>query len=417
MRSVLLHICICFCLCIPLLALPAAAAESYGFAGRWAYAEDDKGYLVRPGGITGDALGQVYVVDREAGEVQFYSASGTYLGRWGALGTGELLFTDPADVSLDPDGRLYVADTGNGRVQAFTQGCNVIATWAGNRYNRPVDVVVVRKGKAYVADVEQPEVLIVDDEGAVTGTVGFGGDGDGGLSRPRALALDAGGNLLVLDEALARVTKYGRDGAFVLRFGEKGSGDGQLDRPEGLAVDAMDNVYVADSGNGRIVKFDPSGVFLAAFGSRGSGDGRFEEGPFGVWVDPQGTVYVPDLSGHGVQLFRQGAAPDVPMPETNATWPDDGNATVPANGTWNANDTGVNETCEDGTCPVKGTAPNATANRTPAFATLTSSETVTAVNITPYGTPTPLRSLPAPIGGLLAALAAAGIMAGRRRSR
>ena len=223
-----------------------------------------------------------------------YSPSGAYLGRWGAQGTGELLFTDPSDVSLDPAGRLYVADTGNGRVQAFTQGCNVIATWAGNRYQRPVDVVVVKKGKSYVADVEQPEVLVVDDEGVVTDTVGFEGDGDGGLKRPRALGLDSGGNLLVLDEALARVTKYGRDGAFVLRFGEKGSGDGQFDRAEGLAVDPMDNVYVADSGNGRIVKFAPDGRFLAAFGSRGAGDGRFEEGPFGVWVDPQGTVYVPD---------------------------------------------------------------------------------------------------------------------------
>ena len=405
MRSVLLHLCLCLCLFVPLLALPAAAAESYGFAGRWSYDDGDKGYLVRPGGITGDATGQVYIVDREEGEVQYYSPSGAYLGRWGALGTGELLFTDPADVSLDPDGRLYVADTGNGRVQAFTQGCNVIATWAGNRYVRPVDVVVVKKDKSYVADVEQPEVLIVDDEGAVTGTVGFGGEGDGGLSRPRSLALDSEGNLLVLDEALDRVTKFSPDGAFVLRFGEKGSGDGQFERPEGLAVDATDNVYVADSGNGRIVKFDPSGQFLAAFGARGSGDGKFEEGPFGVWVDPQGTVYVPDLSNHGVQLFREGLA--TAEPETNETGPDDGNATVPANGT------AVNET---GLPTVNGTAPDETANQTP-LDTLTPLQTVTAGNITPYETPTPPRSLPAPVGGLVAALAVLGLLADRRRSR
>ena len=103
----------------------------------------------------------------------------------------------------------------------------------------------------------------------------------------------------------------------------------------------MDNVYVADSGNGRIVKFGPDGRFLAAFGARGAGDGRFEEGPFGVWVDPQGTVYVPDLTGHGIQLFRPGAAPS--GTEANATQSGDGNTTVPAN----------------------GTVPNGTANRTP----------------------------------------------------
>ncbi len=408
MRFVFLLLCLC--LCLPVLVLPVAAAESYGFAGRWSYASSDKGYLERPGGITGDAAGQVYIVDRDEGEVQYYSPSGVYLGRWGALGTGELLFTDPADVSLDPDGRLFVADTGNGRVQAFTQGCNVIATWGGNRYSRPVDVVVVKKGKSFVADVEQPEVLIVDDQGAVTGTVGFAGDGDGGLSRPRGLALDSGGNLLVLDESLDRVTKFDRNGTFVLRFGEKGSGDGQLERPEGMAVDASDNVYVADSGNGRIVKFDPSGKFLTAFGVRGSGDGRFEQGPFAIWVDLQGTVYVPDLAAHGVQLFREGLA--TPAPETNATLPEDGNATIQANGT------AANRTDPSEVGTVNGTASNGTANRTAALASLTPTETVTAVsNITPYGTPTPPRSLPAPVGGLVAALAALAVLADRRRFR
>jgi len=403
MRSVFLHLCLCLCLFVPLLALPVTAAESYGFAGRWSFADSDKGYLDRPGGITGDAEGQVYIVDREQGEVQYYSPSGAYLGRWGALGTGELLFTDPADISLDPDGRLYVADTGNGRVQAFTQGCRVIATWGGNRYSRPVDVAVLKKGKAFVADVEQPEVLVVDEEGAVTGTVGSSGEGDGGLSRPRALALDSENNLLVLDEAFSRVTKFDPNGTFVLRFGDKGSGDRQFERPEGLAVDAMDNIYVADSGNGRIVKFDPNGELLATFGSRGSGDGKFEEGPFGVWVDPKGTVYVPDLANHGVQLFREGIAP--PASETNATLPEGGNATVPANGT------AANETGE-----LNGTVPNETAIRAP-LETLTPLETATSANITPYGTPTTPRTLPAPVGGLLAALAVLGVLTARRRSR
>lgn len=396
---------LCLGLCIVLLSIPAASAESYGFSGRWSYDENEKGYLDRPGGITGDANGQVYVVDRDAGAVLFYSPAGAYLGRWGSLGTGELLFTDPADVSLDADGRLYVADTGNGRVQAFTQGCRVIATWGGYRYSRPVDVAVVKKGKAYVADVEQPEVLIVDEVGLVTGTVGFGGDGDGGLSRPRALALDSGGNLLVLDEALARVTKFDRSGGFVLRFGEKGAGDGQLERPEGLAVDGMDNVYVADSGNGRIVKFDRDGRFVTAFGSRGDGDGRFESGPFGVWVDGQGTVYVPDNAAHGIQLFRPETAADEPA-TVNATPPDGGNTTV------QETDAVANVSCENGLCAPNGTAPVALVNLTTP-PTLTTTETVRVINITTYGTPTPPRSVPAPLAGLVAALA---LIAGRRRS-
>ena len=229
--------------------------------------------------------------------------------------------------------------------------------------------------------------VVVDKDGEVVETVGFEGEEDGGLSRPRALALDSGGNLLVLDEDLARVTKYGPDGAFVLRFGEKGSEDGQLDSPEGLAVDTMDNVYVADSGNGRIAVFDSDGEFLGRIGARGSEDGEFEEGPFSVWVDPQGTVYVPDTARHGVQLFRE--AVETPDDDTNETAGDDGSA--------------VNLT------EVNGTVANATA-------TLSPTPTVTAVNITPYATPTPPRSVPVPIAGIFAALAGVAALAARRRT-
>ena len=76
----------------------------------------------------------------------------------------------------------------------------------------------------------------------------------------------------------------------------------------------------------------------------------------------------------------------------------------------------MNETCEGGLCPVNGTVPSVTANRTATLAPSTPSETVTAVNITPYGTPTPPRSLPAPVGALFAALVGLGLVA-RLRSR
>ncbi|NLX48761.1 MAG: hypothetical protein GXY82_02580 [Methanospirillum sp.] len=382
------------CLCVSLLVLPAAGDDPYVFAGGWSYDEEEKGFLERPGGITGDADGRVYVIDRDGGAVLAYTPSGEYLTRWGARGTGMILFLDPADVSLDDRGNFYVADTGNGRVQAFTRGCKIIATWDGYDYRRPVDVAVMRKGKTYVADVERAEVMVVDENGLVTGTVGSAGDGDGGLRRPRGLALDRDGNLYVLDETLARVTKFSPGGAFLLRFGTKGAGEGQLDRPEGLAIDAAGNVYVADSGNGRIVKFDANGTFLSAFGDRGSGDGRFRTGPFGVWVDQQGTVYVPDVAGHGVQVFRPGpASAGGPV----ATDPASGNETSPINGS-----------CDSDTCPLV-----AVTNGTPAMP----AATVTAVNITPYGTPTPAKTVPAPGVALAAAAAAAmaGLLGARRR--
>ncbi|KAF5062432.1 NHL repeat protein [anaerobic digester metagenome] len=417
-------LCLCIALVFGCAALPAtvAAAEYYQFSERWSFDEKDKGYLEQPGGITGDSQDRVYVVDRARSAVRSYSPLGEYLGRWGAPGSGPLLFNDPVDVSIDDLGRLYVADTGNGRVQIFTSGCDIIATWSGVRYKKPVDVAIVRKGKAYVADLEQPEILIADEDGYVDATIGVEGTGDGELRRPRALALDSGDNLLVLDESNARVTKFDRNGEFVLRFGSQGEGDGELNHPEGFALDVMDNIYVADTGNGRIVKYSPEGEVLAVFGARGSEDGEFEEGPYAVWVDSKGAVYVPDVARHGVQIFVQGEPPVV-TPEENSTAPSDEDPSVPAG---NSTEEGINSTAPNGTA-LNGTSPRVTApgNETPAAnetvmettaaLSLTPLPTITAVNITPYSTPTVPTSLPAPLAGLVGALVIAGVLASRRR--
>jgi DNA-binding beta-propeller fold protein YncE len=48
--------------------------------------------------------------------------------------------------------------------------------------------------------------------------------------------------------------------------GIEGSGEGQLSRPNGIALDAVGNVYVVDRANFRVQKFSPGGDFLLMFG-------------------------------------------------------------------------------------------------------------------------------------------------------
>ena len=59
-------------------------------------------------------------------------------------------------------------------------------------------------------------------------------------------------------------------GVPVASWGAYGSGDGELSLPNGIAVDAAGNTYVADTANHRIEVFDPSGAYASQWGTLGS---------------------------------------------------------------------------------------------------------------------------------------------------
>src|SRR5213596_1449171 len=84
---------------------------------------------------------------------------------------------------------------------------------------------------------------------------------------------------------------------YLTQWGSQGSGNGEFNRPYRVAVDAAGDVYVVDwarasqGGNSRIQKFTGTGIYLTQWGSFGSGIGQFYN-PSGVATDAAGNVYV-----------------------------------------------------------------------------------------------------------------------------
>jgi tripartite motif-containing protein 71 len=138
---------------------------------------------------------------------------------------------------------------------------------------------------------------------------GSRGSGDGQFKSPQAVAVDAAGNVYVVDQDNNRVQKFTREGGFVAKWGSEGAGPGQFDYPCGVAVDAAGNVYVAEEDNCRIQVFTGEGVFVRQWGSRGSGEGQFTYqenlggGLAGLAVDHEGFVYAIDNLLNRVQKF------------------------------------------------------------------------------------------------------------------
>jgi DNA-binding beta-propeller fold protein YncE len=126
---------------------------------------------------------------------------------------------------------------------------------------------------------------------------------------------------------------------YVAEWGKKGRAAGQFATAHGLAIDKEDRIYVADRGNKRVQVFDSSGKHLADWSGFGNPFGLLVVGnellasegdihkifhldregrivvswgtpetlklPHLMAVDSKGTLYVAEVNGKRVQIFRR----------------------------------------------------------------------------------------------------------------
>jgi hypothetical protein len=79
--------------------------------------------------------------------------------------------------------------------------------------------------------------------------------------------------------------------------------------PSDIAMDAPGNIYVLDSANHRVQKFSPEGTYLATFGRRGQGPGEFYN-PDSFDIDAHGFFYVMDAYQNRIQTLTPAGAGD-----------------------------------------------------------------------------------------------------------
>ena len=129
------------------------------------------------------------------------------------------------------------------------------------------------------------------------------------MSAAGAVALDAQGNVWVMDAGNDRFQIFSPDGQFLETWDGTGGGgqrfgfaksNGGFDGD--ITFDDAGNIYVVESGSRRVQVFDANRQLLASWGEFGSGDGQFVE-PIGVAVDRGGNVYVLDLQRNDIQKF------------------------------------------------------------------------------------------------------------------
>jgi DNA-binding beta-propeller fold protein YncE len=308
--------------------------------------------LGNPFGVDFDPEGNLVFVEIDGHRVCRIDKSGilTRIAGTGEKGSGEgggsplaAQFNALHNLAIHPSGDIYLADTLNHRVRKIDGKTRRISTFAGGekgfggdggpaaqaRFSGIYCVSLDPRGeRLYLADLDNRRIRMIDLKTTIVTTVAGNGEkgvpADGAVAAsaplvdPRAVAVDAGGNVYVLERsghALRVVDPQGKIRTLA-GTGQRGAtGDGgdarqaTLAGPKHLCIDHDGGVIIADTDNHLIRKYFPADgkiVRLAGSGKRGdSGVGGPAlavelNQPHGVYVHASGALYIADSLNHRI---------------------------------------------------------------------------------------------------------------------
>ncbi|HEX2173290.1 MAG TPA: flippase activity-associated protein Agl23 [Dehalococcoidia bacterium] len=199
---------------------------------------------------------------------------------------------------------------------------------APGQFNDPKGVAVDAAGNLYVLDTGNQRIQMFNPQGQFVTQVGSpspeGQLGQaaplGTFKEPWGIAVGPDGNVYVADTWNHRIQKFDANLNPLTQWGSFGDAQGvltgnpgQFYGPRSIVFDKDGNLYVTDTGNKRIQKFTPDGQFLGAFGGGGSEPGKFAE-PVGLATDAEGNFYVADTWNKRVQKFDPSFRPVAQWP-------------------------------------------------------------------------------------------------------
>jgi len=230
---------------------------------------------------------------RTSGSMRSYE----YDPSWGKLPEGVSAWGVVPAVVVDSQDRVYVHRRAARPVVVYSREGEILSIW-GDQFEKGAHGLHIRQeldGEyLYFTDVARHCVVKCTLDGREIWTLGTpgqkGAEGEP-FNRPTDVAFTPEGDFYVSDGyGNSRVHHYDPDRKLIRSWGEPGSGPGQFNLVHDVWFDTrreQRRLWVCDRMNHRIQIFSPEGEFV----EEKTGFRR----PNGIWVDPEGYVYVAEL--------------------------------------------------------------------------------------------------------------------------
>ncbi len=286
------------------------------YVGQFGSAGSGNGQFSGPAGIGVDALGNIFVAEENNARVQKFDRTGTYLAQWGSAGGGNGQFNKLFGLAVDGAGNVYTSEYFGNRVQEFSGAGAAMSQappqWVATLNSTPTmpsctGAGVSTTGTACVLDYTAGKVVTFGPAGWLS-TWGTAGTNPGQLNQPYIIAMGPGDAPHVFDayQTTLRVQRFTTAGAYLSGWTTTyGTGPGQLQNPAAMAVDAAGNVYLLDRGMNtpyvvapRVEKFTSAGSFVMQW--------TLNSGANSIAVDGNGYVYVANNSDANVYKYDSG---------------------------------------------------------------------------------------------------------------
>ena len=267
------------------------------------WARPPEGIDILAASVTVDSKDNVYCFNRvKEHPVVVFDREGNFLRSWGAG-----LFAFPHTIRADKDDNLWIVDRDHGQMMLFTGTGELLrtigtkgarsdtgvppddfrsdaylkVTHGGGPFNLPTDIDVAPSGDMFITDgYGNARVHTFAADGTHVMSWGEPGGEPGQFRLPHGVWIDRRGRVLIADRENDRIQVFDQQGKLLTVWRTK------LIGPAVIYVDAQDNVYVAEHNGGLVSVLTLDGERLAQWG-----DPAFRS-CHGLSVDSRGDLYV-----------------------------------------------------------------------------------------------------------------------------